>query len=81
MPSEAFAHLARRFEGEDFQGAEHSFRLCRKMQEFFLAAPKRSSAATIMLVQTSPSPTSEMRLAIFPRGYRTRSDTMLVSSR
>jgi hypothetical protein len=30
MPSEAFAHLARRFEGEDFQDAEHSFRLCRQ---------------------------------------------------
>src|SRR5450631_3068091 len=34
-----------------------------------------------MLVQTSSSPTSEMRSKIRPRGCLTRSDTILVSSR
>lgn len=44
-------------------------------------APKRSSAATTMLVQTVSSPPEEIRLATVPRGGRIRFDSMLVPSR
>ena len=47
----------------------------------FFSAPNLSSAATTMLVQTFVSPTLRMCSATTPFGWRTRSETMLVSRR
>src|SRR2546425_1990546 len=52
-----------------------------KRADAFLRAPYRSSDATMMLVQILLSPTATMRAAHLPWGFRTRSETMLVSSR
>ena len=50
-------------------------------KEAFLTAPQRSSAATMVPVQRCCSPTSAMRSAIRPRGWRTTSERILLSSR
>lgn len=49
--------------------------------EPFLAAPKRSSQATMMLVQIVATPEEATRWATRPLGFRSRSDRMLVSRR
>ena len=45
------------------------------------AAPKRSSEATTMLVQTESSPSVATRRASTPPGLRMSSESALVSSR
>jgi len=62
------------------QGIEDAA-LSASFREPALAAPKRSSAATMMLLQIASSPTSAIRPATRPCGDRIRSERMLVSSR
>jgi hypothetical protein len=55
---------------------------CRvSLREPRLAAPYRSSHATITLVSTCDSPTRAIRSATGPSGCRTRWERMFVSSR